>query len=126
LADVEYTRLSGGQRQLVLIARAIAQDAHAIIMDEPTASLDFGNQVIVLSEVRRLAAQNVAIVLSTHDPAQALSIADSVALVHQGRLVAKGNPTATLLPDRLREIYGVEVTIERLSHGQIACVPNYR
>src|SRR5690606_25320780 len=53
LAETEYTRISGGQRQLVLVARALAQDAPAIVMDEPTASLDFGNQVVVLSEVRR-------------------------------------------------------------------------
>ncbi|HEU5319629.1 MAG TPA: ABC transporter ATP-binding protein, partial [Methylomirabilota bacterium] len=59
LAETEYTRISGGQRQLVLVARALAQDAPAIVMDEPTASLDFGNQVGVLSEVRRLAARGL-------------------------------------------------------------------
>jgi iron complex transport system ATP-binding protein len=126
LADIEYTRLSGGQRQLVLIARAIAQDAGLIVMDEPTASLDFGNQVIVLSEVKRLASRDVAIILSTHDPDHALSIADRVALLDRGRLIAQGAPEATLLPDRLREVYGVEVTIERLSRGQIVCAPNYQ
>ena len=68
LAETEYTRISGGQRQLALVARALAQDAPAIVMDEPTASLDFGNQVVVLGEVRRLAARGLAVVLSTHDP----------------------------------------------------------
>src|SRR5262249_21665140 len=81
LAETEYTRISGGQRQLALIARALAQDAPAIVMDEPTASLDFGNQVVVLSEVKRLAARGLAVLLSTHDPDHAFSISDRVALL---------------------------------------------
>jgi iron complex transport system ATP-binding protein len=67
LAETEYTRISGGQRQLALVARALAQDAPAIVMDEPTASLDFGNQVVVLGEVKRLAARGLRW-CSTHDP----------------------------------------------------------
>ena len=74
LAETEYTRISGGQRQLALIARALAQEAPAIVMDEPTASLDFGNQVVVLAEVKRLAAQGLTIVLSTHDPDHVLVV----------------------------------------------------
>ena len=125
LADTEYTRISGGQRQLALIARALAQDAPAIVMDEPTASLDFGNQVVVLSEVKRLAAQGLAVLLSTHDPDHAFSISDRVALLDRGRLIEQGRPQEVLTPERLRQVYGVPVAVERLSQGQTVCAPDY-
>jgi iron complex transport system ATP-binding protein len=125
LAETEYTRISGGQRQLALVARALAQDAPAIVMDEPTASLDFGNQVMVLSEVRRLAARGLAVLLSTHDPDHAFSIGNRVALLDGGRLIAQGPPAEVLTPDRLRTVYGVSVVVERLSQGQTVCAPDY-
>jgi iron complex transport system ATP-binding protein len=125
LAEHEYTRISGGQRQLVLVARALAQDAPAVVMDEPTASLDFGNQVIVLSEVKRLAARALAVVLSTHDPDHAFSVADRVALLDGGRLVAQGTPAAVLTPERLQAVYRVHVAVEQLSQGQTVCAPDY-
>jgi len=125
LADTEYTRISGGQRQLALIARALAQDAPAIVMDEPTASLDFGNQVVVLSEVKRLAAQGLAVLLSTHDPDHAFSISDRVALLDRGRLIEQGRPQEVLTPERLRQVYGVPVAVERLPQGQTVCAPDY-
>lgn len=125
LADAEYTRISGGQRQLALVARALAQYAPAIVMDEPTASLDFGNQVIVLTEVRRLAARGFGVLLSTHDPDHAFSIGDRVALLDSGKLVAQGKPEDVLTPDRLRAVYGVSVVVERMSRGQIVCAPDY-
>jgi iron complex transport system ATP-binding protein len=125
LAETEYTHISGGQRQLALIARALAQDAPAIIMDEPTASLDFGNQVVVLGEVKRLAARGLAVVLSTHDPDHAFSVGSRVALLDAGRLVAQGTPPEVLTRQRLRAVYGVDVVIERLSQGQTVCAPDY-
>jgi iron complex transport system ATP-binding protein len=125
LAEDEYTRISGGQRQLALVARALAQDAPAIVMDEPTASLDFGNQVVVLSEIKRLAARGLAVMLSTHDPDHAFSIGDRVALLDGGRLMAQGAPRDVLTPERLRAVYGVSVVVERLSQGQTVCAPDY-
>jgi iron complex transport system ATP-binding protein len=92
LAAADYTRISGGQRQLALIARALAQAAPLIVMDEPTASLDFGNQALVLREVRALAARGYGIVLSTHDPDHAFACATRVALLHDGGLLAQGPP----------------------------------
>jgi iron complex transport system ATP-binding protein len=125
LAENEYTRISGGQRQLALVARALAQDAPAIVMDEPTASLDFGNQVVVLSEVKRLAAQGLAVLLSTHDPDHAFSVGNRVALLDGGRLIAQGPTGDVLTPERLRAVYGVSVVVERLSQGQTVCAPDY-
>ena len=126
LAAKEYTRISGGQRQLALVARALVQDAPAIVMDEPTANLDFGNQAIVLSEVKRLASRGLAVLLSTHDPDHAFSIASRVALLDGGTLVDQGTPHAVLTPSRLQSVYGIDVTVERLASGQTVCAPIYR
>ena len=71
--------MSGGERQLTLIARALAQEPQVLVMDEPTASLDFGNQVRVLSEIKTLAGRGIAVILSTHDPDQAFLCAQRVA-----------------------------------------------
>lgn len=124
LAEAEYTRISGGQRQLALIARALAQDAPAIIMDEPTASLDFGNQVTVLAEIKRLKRAGLAIVLSTHDPDHAFSVASTVALLNGGRLIAQGPPSDVLTPQALRSVYGVSVTLVPVDGGTL-CAPDY-
>lgn len=123
LAPREVTKLSGGQRQLVIVARAMAQAAPLIVMDEPTASLDFGNQVTVLAEIRKLAALGAGIVLSTHDPDQAFAVANRVALMQDGKIVAQGAPSEVLTPARLKAVYGVDVTVEQLSSGQTVCAP---
>ncbi|MGD9783281.1 MAG: ABC transporter ATP-binding protein [Hyphomicrobiaceae bacterium] len=125
LAEQAYTRISGGQRQLALIARALAQETRLIVMDEPTASLDFGNQVKVLREAKRLAARGLGVVLSTHDPDHALATASRVLLLHEGGLVADGPPRDVLTPERLNIVYGVKVTIETLSEGSTVCAPFY-
>jgi iron complex transport system ATP-binding protein len=124
LADRDVTRLSGGQRQLVMVARAIAQAAPLIVMDEPTASLDFGNQVVVLTEVCRLAERGAGIVLSTHDPDHAFAVARRVVLMQDGMILAAGTPEEVLTPARLKAVYEVEVAVERLAGGRIVCVPS--
>jgi iron complex transport system ATP-binding protein len=125
LAERDVTRLSGGQRQLVTIARAIAQSAPLIVMDEPTASLDFGNQVRLLTEVKGLADRGTGIVLSTHDPDHAFAIATRVMLMRDGALVATGRPSEVLTAEALHAVYGVAVSIERLASGQTVCAPGY-
>jgi iron complex transport system ATP-binding protein len=126
LADREYTQVSGGQRQLALIARALAQDAPAIVLDEPTASLDFGNQALVLREVGRLARRGLAIVISTHDPDHAFAVGTRVVLLHSGRVAASGPPGEVLTRPRLEEVYRTSVIIETLSDGRVTCVPQLR
>lgn len=125
LAERDVTRLSGGQRQLVVVARALAQAAPLIVMDEPTASLDFGNQVVVLSKIRHLADRGIGVLLSTHDPDHAYAVASRVALMQDGQVVTMGAPAAALTAPRLREVYGVEVSIEHLPDGRIICAPRY-
>jgi iron complex transport system ATP-binding protein len=123
LAEREYTRISGGQRQLTLIARALAQEAPSIVMDEPTASLDFGNQALVLREVARLARGGLGIVLSTHQPDHAFAIASRVLLLHDGRVVADGSPREVLTRQRLEQVYGVPVSLDPLPDGRLSCTP---
>ncbi|MES2752212.1 MAG: ABC transporter ATP-binding protein [Pseudomonadota bacterium] len=125
LASREVTTLSGGQRQLVIVARAMAQAAPLIVMDEPTASLDFGNQVAVLAEIRRLAGRGTGIILSTHDPDQAFAVASRVALMQDGVIIAQGTPSEVLTAAHLKAVYGVDVTVERLAGGQTVCAPVY-
>ena len=111
LTDAVYTRISGGERQLTLIARALAQAAPLLVMDEPTASLDFGNQLRVLDQVASLARSGIGVLLSTHDPDQAFQCADRVALLRGGELVAHGKPRDVLTEESLRALYGVEVRV---------------
>jgi iron complex transport system ATP-binding protein len=125
LGDRDVTRLSGGQRQLVMIARALAQAAPLIVMDEPTASLDFGNRAKVLAEIKRIAARGVGVVFSTHDPAHAFAVASRVALMREGVLVASGSPLEVLTAQRLGHVYGIEVTVERLASGAMVCAPTF-
>lgn len=111
LAERIFTEISGGERQMTLIARALAQEPAILVMDEPTANLDFGNQARVLAIIRDLAARGLSIILSTHDPDQAFACADRVALLREGTIVAMGKPREVLTAPALRQLYGVEVAV---------------
>lgn len=119
LAGADYTRISGGQRQLALIARALAQEAEVLIMDEPTASLDFGNQARVLMHVAQMRSRGLAIVISTHDPDHALAVATRVALLEGGAIIADGAPEDVVTSANLSRIYAVPVTVEHLASGRL-------
>jgi len=125
LGGADYSRLSGGQRQMVMIARALAQEAPILVMDEPTASLDFGNQARVLARIADLArAGGHAVILSTHDPDQAFALNARVILMHEGAILAEGSPDQVLTPDRLSRVYGVQVAVERTQSGRAVCAPS--
>jgi iron complex transport system ATP-binding protein len=125
LAGADYTRISGGQRQLVLIARALAQEAPILVMDEPTASLDFGNQTLVLARIRDLAADGYGVLLSTHDPDHALLVASRVAVMAGGGLAAVGPTDDVVTGAMLSRIYGTAVRVEETPSGQRVCVPGW-
>ncbi|HWQ58337.1 MAG TPA: ABC transporter ATP-binding protein [Clostridia bacterium] len=108
LAYRGFARLSGGEQQLVLIARAIAQKAEILVMDEPTANLDYGNQLRVLERVRGLSREGYAVLLSTHNPQHALMYADRILALHEGAVLADGAPDDTLTEELLMRLYGVE------------------
>lgn len=103
-ADRPFTELSGGERQRVLLARALAQQAPVILLDEPTNHLDIHAQLALLELLRELEA---TIVLAIHDLSHALTYADRVVVLRDGRIVAAGDPAATLTPALLLDVFGV-------------------
>ncbi|MFL1463698.1 ABC transporter ATP-binding protein [Roseococcus sp. DSY-14] len=122
LAARPVTELSGGERQLVLIARALAQEAAALVLDEPAASLDFGNQGRVLAQLRALARQGLAVLMTTHHPDHALLLGDAALLLHGGALHGPAPPAALLTPARLHAAYGVPAVVGELG-GRTVCAP---
>ena len=130
LADAVYTELSGGQQQLVLIARALAQQPDLLVMDEPTASLDFGNQQLVLSCVYRLSRLGMSVLMVTHDPDHALFCSDRVIMMEEGNIIGDGTPTEIITTENLRRIYSTEsyVTDITVESGETVrvCVPVIR
>ena len=106
LAEKPYTQLSGGQRQLVLLARAIAQDTPVIILDEPTSALDFRNQLLVYEILRKLAGKGKMIIACTHDPNHVKWFCDEVLILKAGMVLCQGAVSITLTESCLRELYG--------------------
>lgn len=111
LAERDYTLLSGGERQMVLIARALAQQPLVLVMDEPCASLDLGNQARLLGQVARLAREGLAVVMTTHDPNHALMLESRVLCLGRGGVVASGAARDVLDARTMSELYGTRVAV---------------
>ena len=109
LADRPLPELSGGQRQKVYLAMALAQETETILMDEPTTYLDIRHQLEVLALTRRLAAEGRAVVLALHDLCQALAMADEAAVLGEGRLLALGGPEEIYQSKVLERVMGVRL-----------------
>ena len=123
LADRSILEVSGGERQLVMVSRALVQDPRALIFDEPTAFLDLAHRVQVLGAVRELARDGRAALVVTHDLTLAARFCDRLALLADGRVLAAGPPAEVLDPQRLREAYGVEVQVVPGPDGAPLVVP---
>ncbi|MDR1589692.1 MAG: ABC transporter ATP-binding protein [Oscillospiraceae bacterium] len=123
LAERGYMRISGGERQLTLIARALAQQADVIIMDEPTANLDYGNQLRVLKCVKDLVRRGLTVIQSTHNPDHAFIFADRVLALYGGRVAAFGEPASVISEELISSLYGVRVLIRRGENGLPRCEP---
>ncbi len=113
LAGRGYSRLSGGEQQLVLIARALAQGAHVLIMDEPTSSLDYGNQMRVQKQLRQLISEGYTIIQSSHNPEQSYTFADRIICIRDGELYRQGRPQEILDEDLINKLYGIDVEMIR-------------
>jgi|AGTN01.1.fsa_nt_gi ABC-type cobalamin/Fe3+-siderophores transport systems, ATPase components len=123
LAQRAYTEISGGERQLTLIARALAQQADVLVMDEPTSNLDFGNQIAVLDHVRALAGRTgIAVVMTSHDPNHALCYASRAASIDRAGRLAVGEPAEIVTEAFLRETYGVRTRMVPVPTGWL-CLP---
>mgnify|MGYP001661515206 CR=1 FL=1 len=126
LADRGCMKISGGERQLMLLARALVQDASMLIMDEPTANLDYGNSCRVMERVKKLGQTGYTIIFSTHDPNQAFSYATKVLALKDGGVMAVGAPEAVLTEDVLSRLYGIPVArceMETVFGRKTICMP---
>lgn len=124
LRAARYTEISGGERQLVLIARALAQEPSILLLDEPTSHLDYGNQMLLLAVVERLAREEgLAVLMSTHHPDHALLVAHHVFLMQGGRILAEGQPRDVVTPENLRALYGIDVSVLAMDGDRQVVVP---
>jgi len=106
LANRRYNELSGGQRQMVLLARALTQQTELIFLDEPAASLDFKNQLLIWQVLRTLVQQGKTVFVCTHDPNHVLWFCDQVIVLNQGQIIADGQPKHSLNEHTLQKLYG--------------------
>lgn len=123
LADRPYTEISGGERQLALVGRALAQGAEILVLDEPMTGLDYGAQLRLIALLRALAAEGRGIVMSTHHPEHAHWACDRVALLEQGRIGAEGPPDEVLTTAAIEKLYGVKVEAVETKAGRKAFAP---
>jgi iron complex transport system ATP-binding protein len=107
LRNRAFLQIRGGEQQLALIARALAQETKVLVMDEPTANLDYGNQLRVMKQVKSLASEGYTVVQATHSPDQAFLYSDDILALLEGRVIAFGPPREVLTTELIRELYGV-------------------
>lgn len=127
LKDKIYTEISGGERQMVLIARALAQNPQILIMDEPTSNLDFGNQIRVLEQINKLSERGLAIIMTSHYPNHAFLCSTKVAFMQKNNVFTVGSVDEVVTENNLKEAYGINVkiinTINSKGDKIKACVP---
>ena len=126
-ANKSYTALSGGQRQMVVIARALAQQPDLLIMDEPTASLDFGNQYLVLAQVKKLAREGMGVLMVTHNPDHAFYCADRIIAMEDGKILSMGDAGKVINEAVMKAVYHMPVKVRSVSLGEgldaTICIP---
>ncbi|MCD6489304.1 MAG: ABC transporter ATP-binding protein [Thermodesulfobacterium sp.] len=122
LKDKPYNKISGGERQLVLIARALAQSAPFMLLDEPVSHLDFRNQIKVLLKIKELAYKNkITALVTLHDPNLASLFADKLVVIKNGKVVAQGKPHQILNEKLIQEVYGIKINIIQNNGFNLIC-----
>lgn len=122
LAGKSYLEISGGERQQVLIARAIAQQPAAILFDEPTAHLDYGNQHRVLNRIKQMAKEGFSVIITTHNPDHALLLGDKAAIVSRTGHITQGIVSEIITKEKLSEVYDIDLHLEYVEEiGRVAC-----
>ncbi|HRO12267.1 ABC transporter ATP-binding protein [Amaricoccus sp.] len=123
LAGRPFGAISGGEQQLCLIARALAQEAPLVVLDEPAASLDLGNQIRILEIIGTLADEGYGVLMTTHHPDHALRVGTRVLGLRDGRVFGTGRPDELLSAPFLSGLYGAPVRVIRDRDGTLACIP---
>ena len=122
LKDFPYTKISGGERQLVLIARAIAQEAPVMLLDEPTSHLDFKNQINVLKKIKEIASlKGLTVVMTLHDPNLASLFSDKIVVINSGNKITEGSPKEVLTVELIKRVYGIDVVKVNINGYNIIC-----
>ncbi|GBC59484.1 ABC transporter [Desulfonema ishimotonii] len=123
LKDRPYTEVSGGERQLALIARALTQGADIFIMDEPVNGLDYGNQIRLLKQIADLAGNGYTFIKTTHFPEHALWVSDRVVMLRDGQVIADGDAGTVTSEQNLYRLYNTRVGVMDAAGGLRVCVP---
>lgn len=124
LADRAFGQLSGGQKQMVLLARALTQEVNTFIMDEPVSGLDYGNQIRLLELIADLARQGYTFLKTTHYPDHALMVSSRVVVMNNGHIVAEGKPDEVITSPMIRDVYGIEADL--ITHNANTwCIPTF-
>ncbi len=123
LKDKEYTNLSGGERQLVFLARVLTQQPDMLILDEPTSHLDFGNQVKLLEILDELAKKGLSVVMSSHFPDHTFLSSNKVAVMKEGSFIDFGKPEDVVTEENLKKLYDIDVKLIDIEDGRKMCVP---
>jgi len=125
LRNKPYTQISGGERQMVIFARVLAQQPSLLLLDEPTSHLDFGNQVRLLDMVQKLASSGLPIIMTSHFPDHAFIVSNKVALMKKGAIIGTGSPDSIITDSNLEMVYGIKVKVIQVDSGinRKVCVP---
>lgn len=127
LRNKVFTEISGGERQMVLIARALAQNPNLLVMDEPTANLDLGNQIKVLSTIKKLSKMGLGVLMTTHSPDHAFLCCDRIILLTKSKEILVGSVDEIVKEENLKKAYDIDVKIieTKDSNGKTikTCVP---
>lgn len=119
-----FHHLSGGERQLVVISRALVQNAPVLMLDEPTASLDFGNQMLVWEQTRNLSNEGYTVIQTTHNPEHSYMFSDKILAIRDGSVLAFGKPDEVINEDVISRLYNIDVNVSSLYGDKVrVCIP---
>lgn len=124
LANKPYTEISGGERQQATIARALVQEPKAILFDEPTAHLDFGNQIKTLRTIKHLSEKGYAVIMTTHNPDHAIMLGGTTAILDKQGKLTVGPAEEIITEQTLKEVYDTKLKLSYFDEaGRLVCIP---
>lgn len=126
LAEKAYTQISGGEQQMTLIARALAQKAKILVLDEPVTGLDYGNQIKLLKTLRKLSSEGITCIKTTHYPEHAIWTSGRAVFMRKGKMIAQGAISEVVTGENLKNLYGIDIGVGNCEIGEESirtCVP---